>query len=201
MNIMKRVFLLTLSLALALGLAACGASGPDMPMEAEIDGHTITLGQTTMEDMAGWGYEVNSAGRQDVAHDGDKYIYFHYSLSKGAGNQFWVTVYTPYYGGTNINKEAKEAAQSGIVYAVTLSKSATEKIGAVYNGMDIKDMSFDTAKEWGAKEKEDASKLTWDLPVSQGWLRFEAESTSGEELHSLRVSMSEKAFLAMQKGK
>ena len=136
MTIMKRASLLTLSLALVLGLAACGASGPDMPMEAEIDGHTITLGQTTMEDMAGWGYEVNSAGRQDVAHDGDKYIYFHYSLSKGAGNQFWVTVYTPYYGGTNINKEAKEAAQSGIVFAVTLDKSATEKISRNRHGLD-----------------------------------------------------------------
>lgn len=118
MRSIKRAALLVLSLALALSLAACGASGPDMPMEAELDGHTITLGKTTMADMAGWGYEVFSAGRQDVAHDGDKYIYFHYSLSKGAGDQFWVSVYTPYYGGTNINKEAKEAAQSGIVFAV-----------------------------------------------------------------------------------
>ena len=61
----KRFTLLALSLALALGLMACGSSGPDMPMEAVIDGHTITLGKTTMEDLRGWGYEVNSAGRQD----------------------------------------------------------------------------------------------------------------------------------------
>ena len=199
MRSIKRAALLVLSLALALSLAACGASGPDMPMEAQIDGHTITLGKTTMADMAGWGYEVFSAGRQDVAHDGDKYIYFHYSLSKGAGDQFWVSVYTPYYGGTNINKEAKEAAQSGIVFAVTLSKSATEKIGAVYNGMDVKDMSFDTAKEWGAKEKEGASKAAWELAAAQGWLTFEAESTSSKEMNSLRVSMNEKTFKAMQK--
>ena len=152
-----------------------------------------------MEDLASWGYEVNSAGRQDVAHEGDKYIYFHYSLSKGAGSQFWVSVYTPYYGGVNINREAREAAQSGIVFAVTLSKSATGKIGAVYNGVDIKDMSFDTAREWGAKEKEDASKATWDLPAAKGWLRFEAESAFEDELDSLRVSMNEKTFLSMQK--
>ena len=33
MNLIKRITLLTLSLALLLGLTACGASGPDMPME------------------------------------------------------------------------------------------------------------------------------------------------------------------------
>ena len=103
MKLFKRVTLLALALALTMGLSAC-AAGPEMPMEATIDGHTITLGKTTMADMADWGYEVYSAGRQDAAREGDKYIYFHYSLSKGAGNQFWVSVYTPYYGGTNINK-------------------------------------------------------------------------------------------------
>ena len=196
----KRFTLLALSLALALGLMACGSSGPDMPMEAVIDGHTITLGKTTMEDLRGWGYEVNSAGRQDAARDGDKYIYFMYSLNKGTGHQFWVSVYTPYYGGTNINKESSEASQSGIVYSVSLSQSATEKIAATYNGMDVKDMSFDTAKEWGAKEKEDASKVAWDMTIAQGSLRFEAENTSSEEMHTLRVTMSKSVFEKMQKG-
>lgn len=197
----KRITALALALALALGLTACGASGPDMPMEAVIDGHTVVLGETTMEDLVSWGYEVNSAGRQDVARDGDKYIYFHYSLSKGAGDQFWVSVYTPYYGGTNINKEASEAAKSGVVFSVTLRKSSTEKISATYNGLDIKDMTWDNAEEWGAKEVEDASRVTWDLAAAQGTLRFEAENTFGEDLYSLRVSMNLKTFTAMQKDK
>lgn len=198
MNLLKRAALLSLSLALLLSLAAC-ASGPEMPMEATVDGYTIVLGKTTMADLTALGYEVNSAGRQDAAAENDKYIYFHYSLSKGAGQQFWVSVYTPYYGGRNIDKEAGEASKSGIVFAVTLSKSATEKIPAVYNGMDVKDMSFDTAKEWGAKEKEDASKVTWNLAAAKGSLRFEAENTFSEELDSLRVSMSKKVFESMQK--
>lgn len=198
MNPVKRAALWGLSLALAVSLAAC-AAGPELPMEAAVDGHTVVLGRTTMEDLASWGYEVNSAGRQDVAHEGDKYIYFHYSLSKGAGSQFWVSVYTPYYGGANINREAGEAAQSGIVFAVTLDKSATEKISAVYNGVDIKDMTWDDARAWGAREKEDASKATWDLTAARGFLRFEAGSTFSEDLESLQVSMTSKAFAEMQK--
>lgn len=199
MSIIKRAALLALSLALLLGLTACGASGPDMPMEAAVDGYTIVLGKTTMEDLSALGYKVNSAGRQDVAHDGDKYIYFSYSLSKGAGQQFWVSVYTPYYGGTNINKEAGEAAESGIVFAVTLSKSATEKIPALYNGMDVKDMSFDTVKEWGCEQDKEASKVTYKLTAAQGFITCTAENSFSEEMHELRVSMSKKVFEDMQK--
>ena len=198
MKLFKRVTLLALALALTLGLSAC-AAGPEMPMEATIDGHTITLGKTTMADMADWGYEVYSAGRQDAAREGDKYIYFHYSLSKGAGNQFWVSVYTPYYGGTNINKEADEAAESGIVFAVTLSKSATEKISASYNGVDIKDMSFDSVAEWGCKKDEEASVATYKLTAAQGFITCKAEGTFSEEMDELRVSMEKKTFEAMQK--
>lgn len=198
MHISKRVILPALSLALALGLAACGPSGPEMPMEAAVDGHAITLGRTTMEDLVSWGYEVNSAGRQDVAYEDDKYIYFQYSLSKGAGNQFWVSVYTPYYGGANINQEAQEAAESGIVYSIVLCKSSTEKISAVYNGKDIKDMTFDDAKAWGALEQADASRVTWALTAAQGTLRFEAENTSSQDLYSLQVSMGKRVFEKMQ---
>ena len=60
-------------------------------------------------------------------------------------------------------------------------------------------MSCDTAKEWGAKEKEGASRAGWELTAAQGWLTFEAESTSSKEMNSLRVSMNEKTFKAMQK--
>ena len=198
MSIIKRITLLALSLALLLGLTACSA-GPDMPMEAVVDGYTITLGKTTVADLTALGYELSSAGRQDVAHDGDKYIYFMYMLSKGAGYSFWVNVYTPYYGGSNINKEASEAATSGIVYSVTLSKSALEKMSASYNGMDIQDVTFDTAQEWGAKQDKDASKVTWRLTAAKGSLSFTAENTSSEEMHSLQVSMNIKTFAVMNK--
>ncbi len=198
MSIIKRVTLLTLSLALLLGLTACSA-GPEMPMEAVIDGYTVTLGRTTVADLTALGYELNSAGRQDVARDGDKYIYFMYLLSKGAGYSFWVNVYTPYYGGSSINKEASEAAESGIVYSVSLSRSAAEKMSVSYNGMDLQDITFDTAKEWGAKQDKEASKITWRLTAAQGSLSFRAENTSSEEMDTLQVSMSSKAFADMQK--
>lgn len=198
MSIIKRVTLLTLSLALLLGLTACSA-GPEMPMEAVIDGCTVTLGRTTVADLTALGYELNSAGRQDVARDGDKYIYFMYLLSKGAGYSFWVNVYTPYYGGSSINKEASEAAESGIVYSVSLSRSAAEKMSVSYNGMDLQDITFDTAKEWGAKQDKEASKITWRLTAAQGSLSFRAENTSSEEMDTLQVSMSSKAFADMQK--
>lgn len=198
MSIIKRVTLLVLALVMALGLAACSA-GPEMPMEVTIDGTTITLGKTTVADLTALGYELSSAGRQDVAHEGDKYIYFMYMLSKGAGYSFWVNVYTPYYGGSSINKESSEAAQSGIVYSVTATKSASEKMTVSYNGMDLQDITFDTAKEWGAKQDDSASKVTWRLTSAQGPLAFTAENTSSEEMHSLQVSLSSKAFEAMQK--
>ena len=197
MNLKKRITTLILSLTLVLSMTACGA--PKMPMEAEFNGNTIVLGQTTMQDMIDWGYEVNYVGRQDVAHDGDEYIAFHYSLSQSAGNQFWVSVYVPWSGGTDISKEQSASVTEGIVYAVTMEKSAAEKVEASYNGMDLQELSFDTAKEWGAKQDKEASILTWKLTAAQGFLTFEAENTFGEELEELRVSLSKKSFEKMQK--
>lgn len=197
MNLTKRMTVLILALTLVLGLTAC--SGKEMPMEAVYDGHTIVLGKTTMQEMTDWGYEVNYAGRQDVAHDGDKYIAFHYSLSRSAGDQFWVSVYVPWSGSSDIGSEQSASVTEGIVYAVTLSKSASEKVEVTYNGMNLQDMSFDTAKEWGAKQDKEASVVTWDLTAKQGHLTFEAEDTFEEEMDELRVSLSKKAFEAMQK--
>lgn len=62
MNIIKRITLMGLALAMTLGLTACGPSGPDMPMEATVEGHTIVIGQTTTAEMAGWGWEVEFRG-------------------------------------------------------------------------------------------------------------------------------------------
>lgn len=197
MNLRKRLTALVLMMALALSLTAC--SGPEMPMEAVFNGNTIVLGQTTMQEMTDWGYEVNYAGRQDVAHEGDKYIAFHYSLSRSAGDQFWVSVYVPWSGGNDIGKEQSASVTEGIVYAVTLSKSASEKVEVTYNGMNLQDISFDTAKEWGAKQDKEASVVTWDLTAKSGHLSFEAENTFDEEMDELRVSLSRKAFEKMQK--
>ena len=194
MNLKKRMIPLILLTALVLSLTAC--SGPEMPMEAVFDGNTIVLGKTTMQEMTDWGYEVNYAGRQDVAHEGDKYIAFHYSLNKGAGNQFWVSVYVPW---SDIGSEQSASVTEGIVYAVTLSKSASEKVDVTYHDMNLQDMSFDTAKEWGAKQDKEASVVTWDLTAKKGFLSFEAEDTFSEEMDELRVSLSRKAFEAMQK--
>ena len=197
MNLKKRMIPLILLTARVLSLTAC--SGPEMPMEAVFDGNTIVLGKTTMQEMTDWGYEVNYAGRQDVAHEGDKYIAFHYSLNKGAGNQFWVSVYVPWSGGSDIGSEQSASVTEGIVYAVTLSKSASEKVDVTYHDMNLQDMSFDTAKEWGAKQDKEASVVTWDLTAKKGFLSFEAEDTFSEEMDELRVSLSRKAFEAMQK--
>lgn len=196
MNPGKRMIMVVLMLSMVLSLTAC--SGPEMPMEAVFDGNTIVLGKTTMQEMIDWGYEVNFAGRQDVAHEGDKYISFHYSLSKSAGDQFWVSVYVPWSGGSDIGKEQSASVTEGIVYAVTLSKSASEKVEVMYNNVNLQDMSFDTAKEWGAKQDKEASTVTWDLTAKQGFLTFEAEDTFSEEMDELRVSLSRKAFEKMQ---
>lgn len=196
MKLRKCLPALILILALALSLTAC--SGAEMPMEAVFDGNTIVLGQTTMQEMTDWGYEVNYAGRQDVAREGDKYIAFHYSLSKSAGDQFWVSVYVPWSGGNDIGKEQSASVTEGVVYAVTLSKSASEKVEVTYNGMNLQDISFDTAKEWGAKQDKEASVVTWDLTAKSGHISFEAEDTFSEELDEVRVSLSRKAFEKMQ---
>lgn len=191
-----------LGLALALGLTAC-AAGPDLPMQADIDGHTVVLGRTTMEELADWGYEAERIGRQEVAHEGDKYIYFQYSLSRGADSLFQVSVYTPYYGGKNINKEADEAAQWGVVYSITLSNSSAGELSAAYNGVELQEITLDTARAWGARREEGNSSAVWGLIAAKGSLRFEGAGSQGgegeEKLSCLHVTLSEKAFLDMHK--
>ena len=49
----KTALTLFLALALALSLTGCAPSGPDMPMEIQIDGSAIVLGRTTMSDLTG----------------------------------------------------------------------------------------------------------------------------------------------------
>ena len=53
----KRCITLLLLLTMLLTLVGCGNT-VDMPMEVTIDGLTIVLGQTTMQDMQDAGYKA-----------------------------------------------------------------------------------------------------------------------------------------------
>lgn len=185
------------ALFLLLNLTACG-SGPQMPMEITVDGCQIVLGKTTMQDLIDLGYEVSSNGRQDVAKDGDSYISFYYSLDQGAGHQFWVTVCVPWSGNTDISAEAESSATEGIVRSVSVRQSAAEKITVTYNGVNLSDMNFDKAAEWGAKENTEKSIKTYELTAKQGYLTWEGTSTSNKEFNELRVQMRQSDFEKMQ---
>lgn len=192
--------LFTFIILVGLGLTACSATAPDMPMEAVVDGQTIVLGQTTMQDMVDLGYEAHLEKVPDSAKTGDKYIYYNYSLDMGAGRQVFVTVGVPWSGDTDISNETSLSATEGIIKSISLSKTATEKITVSYNGVDLQDLSFDyAATEWGAKEKEGASKKTYTLPVKRGMIQLQAYLTSDEDFNSLDIQLSEKEFEKMQK--
>lgn len=183
---------------LLVSLAAC-SSKPDMPMEIEVDGINIILGQTTIEALTSQGYEVNTAGNPSVARKSDKYLPFTFSLAKGAGEQIWVGVYVPYNGGTNVSAEQKLAAKEGVIYSVTCKPSSTKKIEVVYNGVEIKELTLETiTDEWGCKPVESTSSSfeKYDLEAKNGTISVEAEK---ESLTKLIVRVSYKEFLQLQK--
>lgn len=195
---MKRKFVVWLSMFLILlNLTACSRA-PEMPMEVIVDGYKIEIGKTTMQDFIDQGYEVLSAGRQDVARDGDKYIWFYYSLDKGAGRQFWVNVYIPWRGKTDISAEWSSSATEGIVSGVSMRKSAAEDITITYNDVDLSEMGFDQATDWGAKEDTDQSVKTYRLTAAQGTLKWEAEDSMHDDFDKLTIQMSMSAFKKMQ---
>ena len=71
---------------------------------------------------------------------------------------------------------------------------------ATYNGVDIQELSFEyAADEWGAKQEDDTSKVTWKAPLKRGSLKLEAEDTFEEVFYELTVSLSQKEFENMQK--
>ncbi|MCI8608194.1 MAG: hypothetical protein HFE73_00955 [Firmicutes bacterium] len=196
--ITKNITILAVLLVLLFSFTGC--SGPEAPMEATIDGNTIILGQTTMEELIDMGYEAHLERVQDVAHDGDEYIGFAYSLDKGAGNQFWVSVCVPWSGSTNINKETSLSATEGIVRTITFSKGSTEKVTATYDGTSIQDMTFDYAlDDWGAEKDDSTTLLAYVAEVKDGSLRFSAENTTTEELYDISIRLSMNKFEKMQK--
>ena len=206
MSIIKRAALLAMSLLLVLGLAACGASGPDMPMEVTVNGKTIVIGRTTTGEMADWGWEVAFMNSQSDIRKDAKYVACHYHIKVdggGAGKEFWVSVYVPFQknisGSTvDLSAEEKESKTAGVVYRVSVRKSAGAKLSISYNGTDLQDITWDTAKEWGAKVDEESYKKSAELSAAQGTLTFEAGSGVNAEMNELTVVMSTGAFSRLQ---
>lgn len=206
MNLIKRATLLALALMMALGLTACGPSGPDMPMEVTVAGKNIVIGQTTTGDMADWGWEVEFNGSQDTIDKNAKYVACYYHLKVdggGAGKEFWASVYVPFYknfvGTTKVDlsSEEKLSKTMGVVYRVSVRKSASKELNVSYNGTALQDITWDTAKEWGATVNEDDyGNKDAALTAAQGVINFKE---SARELNELEIIMNTIAFAKLQK--
>ena len=207
MNISRRITLLALSLLLVLGLTSCGASGPDMPMEAAVNGKTIVIGRTTTGEMAGWGWEVAFMSSQDTIASNARYVACHYNVKVdggGAGREFWVSVYVPFQKNmdgsyVDLSAEEEESKTAGVVYRVSVRKSAGEKLSISYNGVDLQDITWDTAEEWGATVNEDDyGNKDAELAAAQGTLTFD-QSYTDDEVNELTVVMDSNSFSKLQK--
>lgn len=209
MKLFKRVTLLILALALVLGLTACGAGKPDMPMEITMDDHTIVLGQTTTAEMAGWGWDVEFYGSQDTISEDAKYVacYFTVRKDEGSGNQFSVTVWVPFqknFVGTtqvDFSEEERMSLTEGVVCRVSVRKDAAENYKITYNGVDYQALTWDDVKEWGAKEADNSNEYSpiYEMEVSQGSLQFKKGYTGQDEPGEFSVSMNGSAFTKLQK--
>ncbi|MDE6589144.1 MAG: hypothetical protein K2K53_02100 [Oscillospiraceae bacterium] len=207
-NIMKRAVLLTLALALALGLTACGASKPDMPMEATFDGHTVALGKTTTAEMAGWGWNLKFTGTQSEIREDAKYVACYYTVEKNdgrSGDVFWVSVWVPFQKnfqgsrGVDFSEEEKMSRTEGVVCRIEMRKDASENFDITYNGKNYQDLTWADAEEWGAEKDEDAYPTTYNMSVAQGSLKFEKGYTSEDEPGKFTISMNTGAFSKLQK--
>ncbi len=206
MSIIKRFTLLTLSLAMVLGLAACGASKPDMPMEIAIDGHDVVLGKTTTAEMAGWGWEVSFTGSQNEIKEDAKYVACYYTIRKaeGSGNEFWTTVWVPFQKNidgkyVDFSEEEKMSKTEGVVCRVNVRKDASENFDITYNGVNYQDLTWKDAEEWGAVKDEKAYPTTYNMEVAQGSLEFAKGYTGEDEPGEFTVTMHSNAFAKLQK--
>ena len=194
----RKPILLTCLLLLVFCITAC-AKKVDLPMEITIDGYTIVLGQTTVKDMMERGYEIHTDAMPDVAHEGDKYIPFYYSLDRGAGDQIHVTVMAPWSGESDISSEQSFAATEGIIKAVSFRLTSVEKVEVTYNGMNVNDLSFDYAqKEWSAKPKDGSTNTRYQVDATRGFVILETAHSSDEEYGALNIQLTEKEFEKMQ---
>ena len=206
MNIVKRAAPLVLSLLLALCLASCGASGPDMPMEFTVNGRTVVMGRTTTGEMADWGWETAFTGVPSEISSDAGYASCDYHVAVdggGSGREFWVSVYVPFRknmsgGYVDLSAEVEESRTAGVVYRVNVRKSAGDKLSIFYNGTDLQDITWDTAAEWGAGVEEDGSDgREAVLDAARGTLTFGKSYTRGR-LNELTVTMSDSAFAKLQ---
>lgn len=200
MNHVRRALTLFLSLVLALGLAACGPSGPDMPMEIQIDGDTIVLGQATLPDLARLGWKAKLTGAQREIRAKAKFVGFHYRLERtdGSGVQFWASVYVPFQGkasggSADISQEQAIAGEEGVLYRVEVRKDAAGDCDIFYNGVSLQDMTYARARRWGAVKDEAQSRTVYTLEVARGSLNFE-QSDTDSGLGGLTITMSAAAF-------
>ena len=203
MKAAKRIVLLVLALTLALAMSAC--SGPDMPMEFTIDGHAVVLGKTTTGEMAGWGWEVAFTGSQNEIREDAKYVACYSEISKGegSGNTFWATVYVPFQKNmsgsyVDFSAEEEQSLTEGVLCRVDVRKDASRNFDISYNGVNLQDITWDKAGEWGAKENGEKYPKTYELDAAQGSLVFE-KSYTDEELGELTVTMNTNAFAKLQK--
>ena len=206
MSRIKRVVLLALSLLPVLGLISCGASGPDMPMEFTVNGETVVMGRTTTGEMADWGWELAFMGTPSEIRSDAKYASCDYRVAVdggGSGREFWVSVYVPFRKNmsgdyVDLSAEVEESRTAGVVYRVSVRKSAGDKLDITYNGMDLRDITWDTAAEWGAEVEEDVDRgKKAALDAAQGTLIFEKAYTS-DRMNELTVTMSDSAFSKLQ---
>lgn len=190
--------LLTCLLLLVFCVSAC-AKKTDMPMELTIDDYTIVLGQTTVKDMMERGYQIHTDAMPDIAHEGDKYIPFYYSLDRGAGDQIHVTVMAPWSGNSDISAEQNFAATEGVIKSVRFRLTSVENVEVIYNGMNVNDLDFDYAKrEWGAKLDDDSSQIKYQVDATRGFVILETAYSSDEEYGALNIQLTEKEFEKMQ---
>ena len=207
MSRIKRVVLLALSLLPALGLISCGASGPDMPMEFTVSGRTVVMGQTTTAEMSGWGWELAYMGSPGEILSNAEYASCDYHVrvdGGGSGREFWVSVYVPFQKNmegdyVDLSAEVEESRTAGVVYRVNVRKSAGDKLNIIYNGMDLQDITWDTAAKWGAEVEEDGDRGKMaELDAAEGVLTF-GKSYTSDRMNELTVTMSDSAFSELQK--
>lgn len=200
MNHVRRALALSLSLVLAWGLAACGPSGPDMPMEIQIDGDIIILGRTALSDLAQLGWKARLTGAQREIRAKAKFVGFHYRLERtdGSGVQFWASVYVPFQGNVSggsadVSQEQAVAGDEGVLYRVEVRKDAAGDCDVFYNGVNLQDMTYARAQRWGAVKDEAQSRTTYSLEAARGSLKFE-QSDTDSGLGGLTITMSAGAF-------
>lgn len=196
----KKCTAILLLLTMLLALAGCG-SGADMPEEVTIDGYTIVLGETTMQDLIDQGYDVSLQATPGSANKTDKYIPFSYGAKKSAKHQFFVTVCVPWEKGKDINKEKKLSATEGIIKSIQLRKESLTDAEVLYNDVNLQELTFEYSEtEWGAKthDTSDAA-VAYQVKTKNGYVTLKSQNTFREDFYSLNLELHMRGFEKKQK--